>query len=63
MDVINVIKTERKKCIYCMEEHDVSTMRCRNKVAIKDVSVEYDAIYEEWNVDDVEEVDDFDVSF
>lgn len=46
MDVINVIKTERKKCIYCMEEHNVVTMRCRNKVAIKGASVEYDAIYE-----------------
>ena len=46
MDVINVIKTERKQCVCCMEEHDVSTMRCRNKVAIKGVSVEYDAIYE-----------------
>ena len=41
MDV-KEIKSEKKICICCMEEHNVKTVRMMNKSIFKNVQVEYE---------------------
>ena len=40
------IKTEKKLCMCCMEEHEVHTVRVRERNTFKGVEIQYDAIYE-----------------
>ena len=46
MNILEVLRKEHKICICCMEDHDVSTVKCREKITLKGVPVEYDATYE-----------------
>ena len=39
------VKTEKKLCPCCMEEHEVRTVVVRESNVFKGVSVEYDAEY------------------
>lgn len=43
---VEIIKKERILCICCMEEHEVTTVRIREKTKFKEAPIEYDAIYE-----------------
>ena len=46
---MEIIKTERKLCLCCMEEHDVQTVRRIEKNTYLGVEVEHEAIYEYCN--------------
>ena len=43
---MEVLKTEKKLCLCCMETHEVKTIKIHEKVTFKGKPVEYDAIYE-----------------
>ena len=43
---MEVLKTENKLCMGCMEEHDVQTIKIRESVTFKGKQIEYDAVYE-----------------
>ena len=43
---MEVLKTENKLCLCCMEEHEVQTIKIHEKVTFKGIPVEFDAIYE-----------------
>lgn len=43
---MEVLKTENKLCLCCMEEHEVQTIKVHEKVTFKGTPVEYDATYE-----------------
>ena len=43
---MNKIRTEKKLCLCCMEEHDVHVIKVREYNLFKGKEVEYDAIYE-----------------
>lgn len=43
---MNILKTEHKQCLCCMEEHDVHTIKIHEKVTFKGLPVEFDAVYE-----------------
>ncbi len=43
---METIKKEKKLCVCCMEEHEVATVRIREKTKFKEAPIEYDAIYE-----------------
>ena len=43
---MKILKTERKLCLACMEEHDVHTVLERDKTVREGKITEYDAIYE-----------------
>lgn len=42
---MKTIKTEKRLCDYCMEEHDVQTVRLKEQLLFKGISVHYDAEY------------------
>ena len=42
---MKIIKTERRLCTCCMEEHEVKMVRIRERNIFKGVPVEYDAEY------------------
>lgn len=43
---MEVLKTENKLCMCCMEEHEVQTIKIHEKVTFKGIPVEFDATYE-----------------
>ncbi len=43
---MKILKTERKLCMCCMEEHEVQTVEVLEKLTFKGKKVEYNAIYE-----------------
>lgn len=43
---MEIVKREHKLCLCCMEEHDVSYVRVKEKNVFRDQEIEYDAIYE-----------------
>jgi putative zinc finger/helix-turn-helix YgiT family protein len=43
---MKILKSERKLCLNCMEEHDVETVEIIEKDTFKEVEVEYPATYE-----------------
>ena len=43
---MNILKTENKLCLCCMEKHEVKTIKIHEKVTFKGIPVEYDATYE-----------------
>ena len=43
---MKVMKSERKLCLICMEEHEVKTIEVEDKEIYKGIEVEFDAIYE-----------------
>lgn len=49
---MEIIKTEKKLCISCMEEHEVKTVRVIEHNVFKDEDVEYEAIYEYCDITD-----------
>ena len=46
---MEIVKTERKLCLCCMEEHDVQTVRKIEKNTYMGVAVEHEATYEYCN--------------
>ena len=42
---MKVLKTEKKICVCCMEEHEVKTVRIKEKNIFKNIEVEYEATY------------------
>ena len=44
--MMQIIKSERKLCLICMEEHDVKTIINQDKEYFKGAEVAFDAIYE-----------------
>lgn len=49
---MEIIRKERKLCLCCMEEHDVSYVRVKEKNVFKGQEVEYDVIYEYCDIAD-----------
>lgn len=49
---MEIIKTERKLCLCCMEEHDVAMVRIRETNELKGTTVQYDAEHEYCEVAD-----------
>ena len=49
---MEIIRKERKLCLCCMEEHEVSYVRVKEENIFKDIQVEYDACYEYCDVAD-----------
>ena len=43
---MKILKTERKLCMCCMEEHEVQIVEVHEKLTFKGKKVEYNAIYE-----------------
>lgn len=43
---MEIIRTETKLCLCCMEEHDVQTVLVRENTFFKGKKVEFNAIYE-----------------
>lgn len=43
---MEVIRKERKLCLCCMEEHDVSYVRVKEKNIFRGQEIEYEAMYE-----------------
>ena len=44
---MKILKTERKLCMCCMEEHEVQIVDVHEKLTFKGKKVEYNAIYKE----------------
>lgn len=42
---MKILKSEKRICVCCMEEHDVKTVQVREHTTFKDCDVTYDAIY------------------
>ena len=49
---MKVLKKERKLCVCCMEEHEVLTVRVKERNTFQGLKVEYNAIYEYCEVAD-----------
>lgn len=51
---MNIIHSEKRLCVCCMEEHEVKTVHMKERVKYKGVYVDYEATYlycdlaEEW---------------
>lgn len=43
---MKIIKSEKKICSCCMEEHEVKTVLVKEHATFKNVSVDYEAIYQ-----------------
>lgn len=43
---MNILKTEQKLCLSCMEEHNVNIVEVEEQVTYKDLEVEFISIYE-----------------
>ena len=43
---METLRIEKKLCLCCMEEHEVRTVRVRERNSFKGVEVVYDATYE-----------------
>lgn len=41
-----ILKSEKRLCVCCMEEHEVKTVLVTEKATFKNVKVEYQAIYQ-----------------
>ena len=42
---MKIIKSEKRVCPCCMEEHEVKTVLVNEQALFKDVSVNYEAVY------------------
>ena len=51
---MKIVKSEKKLCTCCMEEHEVKTILVLEKATFKNINVEYDASY--WYCDIAEEL-------
>lgn len=43
---MKMIKSEKRLCTCCMEEHEVKTVLIKEKSTFKNVKVEYEAFYQ-----------------
>lgn len=43
---MKVIDTKKKLCVCCMEKHEVKTVLIKEHSTFKNVSVDYEAVYE-----------------